>query len=481
MQVANDDREGRQHPPQPVDDRRRRPATLMRRCAFALVGASPDDLSRLSDRTQLKLAALGLAFGIGLVLLLAAWIHVGWTYFGWFGVLVPGVAVPMAMVLGLDRLIAMQTRPLRAELAPYNPPVTPEEAAERRNQKLVRLVMAMVFSAITTYTLLLSFSQDGIRQSQRNAANAANAQLRQTHEQRLNTEHDLRDSMLEKRLQDLQDERSQLSMSLAEADAAAKSSDKSALQARDEAAQEAGGLAGKATGYGPRYKAQRDIEAHHQAAAAQQSSRALQLRQRIDQLDREVTGLQQQRATLRAQTDLAMAAVPESIRSDPKYAPVKSGLFADSSAFIHLYSDPDEGTGHWVMTLLLTPFLFCLEMLPLLALALYGSSPLDVLRIAENRAEAAGVAAEAELLIARRRAALNPVGLAYPRRPQAPAAGLPDAAQVAPAVPPADNGAVENPENLHAAAQAQQGLDPNAPSLAEPPNRDPGAKAQVTA
>ena len=427
---------------------------------YWFAGVSAEDMARLSTRTRLKLAALGLAFVIGLIVLVFAWVHVGHTYFGWIGVIVPGLAVPAAMILGLDRLIAMQPRRLTGELAAYNQVEQPGEADARKTQRRARMATALVFSAITVYTLLLSMSQDSIQHAQREASSRANAQLRSVFEQRIQAAHALSDGALAQRLTDLQTERATLVTASSQADAAAKTADAAALKAQNDASREAGGLDGRDTGTGPKYRAQREIEAYQNAEAAKQQLKVNVLRQRIDAIDRSITSTNAERNSLKSSTDASLRGVPQAIMADPTYVRVKSGLFADSSAFIRLYADPEEGPGHWLLTLLLAPFLFALECVPLLALALYGSSAYDVFRMAESRAEAAGAVAAAEMLIARRRAAMPPVGVAYPRY-AARAAGPTGAEATAATEQPAaqaqvDANAAANPDN-HADGAASAG------------------------
>jgi len=382
---------------------------------YWLAGVSAGDMARLSARTRLKVATLGFVFGLGLVVLVWAWVHVGVTYFGPWGVLVPGLAVPAAMVLGLDRLMAMQPRRLTGELAAYNQVEPPGEAAARKSQHSARIGIAVVFSAVTVQTLLLSLSQADIQQAHRDSANKANSQLRSTFEQRVQSDYTLNEAALSQRLAELQSERATVVTESAQADAAAKSAEETALQAQSDASREAGGLEGRTTGTGPKYRAQSEIAAYSRAEAVKKRLQTYQLRQRVGAIDQSIKTVNEQRNSLRKSTDASLRAVPEAIKADPTYVAVKAGLFADSSALLRLYLDPDKALGYWALTILGVPFLFAIECLPLLGLSMYGSSPYDVYRMAQNRAEAAGSVAEAELLIARRHATMPPVGVAYPR------------------------------------------------------------------
>ena len=93
--------------------------------------------------------------------------------------------------------------------------------------------------------------------------------------------------------------------------------------------------------------------------------------------------------------------VEAAVIQDPRYAQRLGGLFADVTVFLQSYGNPAESWGRILVTLLLTGMLLCAELAPLLAVSFVGSTPFDVDRIAQARADAARFVAQAEIDIAR--------------------------------------------------------------------------------
>ena len=83
-------------------------------------------------------------------MLCAAWIKVGFTYFGNVGIFVPGLVVPALFVLGIDRLVAMGPRRLDGELAPYSP----APARNARSQRLLRIGTALAIATMGAGSIL---------------------------------------------------------------------------------------------------------------------------------------------------------------------------------------------------------------------------------------------------------------------------------------------------------------------------------------
>ena len=92
---------------------------------YWMSGAAREDLQGLPQRTRIQYATLGLAFAVNLLVLVFVWGKVGLRYFGWPGLVVPGLALPLLFVMCLDRLVAMRTRRLRGELDGFNLPDAP--------------------------------------------------------------------------------------------------------------------------------------------------------------------------------------------------------------------------------------------------------------------------------------------------------------------------------------------------------------------
>jgi hypothetical protein len=368
-----------------------------------MAGASPQDMARLDQRASIQYATLGLVMLAGFVLLAAAWIKVGVLYFGPVGVLVPGLIVPTIFVLGIDRLVAMSPRRLHGELEPYSPQPHPW----RNVELLFRVGSAVVLSTLSIMTLFLALSTESIQRLQAADARQANQALRSDLVDRIESEHRLkteqanaRQAQLQADLQASQAQHAQLITDMTEAE-------RHARQSRDDAALEMGGLAGRVEGRGPRFQArERLAEQNEQSAQA--------LRQRIELAAAERTRLQRD---LDAARDAAAAAIEErnrrlatlnvQINADARHVRVASGIFADFATLLRLFKDPVEGPGYVWLGLVSFAVLFCLEMCPLLAMALNPSSPLDVLRIARNRELAADLVTGSELAVISARARLG--------------------------------------------------------------------------
>lgn len=380
------------------------PSSLLRRCANLLhhvAGAAPDDLRDLDQRTRMQYGTLGGVFLLNLLLLSAAWIKVGLSYFGAIGIVVPGLAVPALFVLGLDRLVAMRHRRLSGELEGFNLP----GATHPRWELRLRVGSALALAALTTFTFMMTMSVDSIRQVQDGDARAANAPVRQEYLARIRTTHDFRNEQANKREALLLGERATLDQRIEAVEGRLVEHESKALRHREEAAMEAGGLGYRQLGAGPRYNAQVQIAQQNDAAVEglrMQQRQAVQARQAIDT---ELRGIRASQAAALAEKNQALAALDEDVRIDERFVAPRRGLFADATAFVRLYADPAEAAGRWLLTLLIVAVLFALESAALIALELNPSSPLDVLRMARNRELSAWIVAKSESDLAAVRAA----------------------------------------------------------------------------
>lgn len=381
-----------------------RSARLTARCTDALhvlAGAAPEDMARLGQRARMQYATLGLVFLLNFVVLLGVWIKVGVAYFGVTGVLIPGIALPALFVIGLDRLAAMRPRVLTDELAGFN-----LESQHRNRWELrLRVAMAVTLSALTTFTFMLSLARDPIHEQQNLDAREANRPLRDDLTERLRSAHAMRVGQLSGQEQRLLQERKVLQD---QADVAAQELSRAealARQARDRAAIEAGGLQNRLQGMGPRFRAESQLAEQNEASAQVLRQQLHEAQAKRPPVDRELAEVQASALAAQAGLERGLARLDEHMRLDQRYVAPRRGLFADATAFIRLYSDPKEGAGQLVTTLLLGGVLFTVECAALLGLALNPSSPLDVLRLADNREQAARIVAESEIAIARTSAA----------------------------------------------------------------------------
>jgi hypothetical protein len=365
-----------------------------------MAGAPHGELLHLGEQVALQYAALGWVFTLNLVVLCAAWIKVGTTYFGWLGALVPGLAVPTLFVVGLDRLVAMRRRPLTGELAGFNPPWREAPTLEPK----LRVAMALALSTLTTLTFMMAQSQDPIAARQREDSRLANQALRKELTDRIqHTFASSADKNREHVLQ-IQNERILLQGLLEALTKDLRQVDERARNALDGAAAEAGGLDHRQEGMGPRYRAQMQMSQQNAQAAEAIRVQMAPLQARLDTSAKALAELSTEAKAALAQRNASLAQLDEMMRKDERYVPARRGLFADATAFVQLFADPQQAAGMWLMAIPTAAVLFVLECAALLAVAINPCSPLDVLRMARNREISAAVVATSEVKVARSRA-----------------------------------------------------------------------------
>jgi hypothetical protein len=371
-------------------------------------GVGQQEMAQLNQSCSIQYATLGLVFALNYVLLAAAWIKVGWAYWGAVGVFVPGLAVPTLFILGVDRLVAMRSRPLSGELAAYSPP----GSAGMKLEPLLRVCMAVALSSLTTLTFMMSASAPSIAKLHARDAVLANANLRNELEARVEgqyllatTQAQAREEVAEAERKSQQTRAESLAVRLEEVQLAVR-------QARDGAAMEAGGLGTRLQGKGPRWEAQQQLALQNEQSAADLS---MQLRQARNARQAAQADLAQARADATLALDKRnndLADLDYRVKIDPRYTAPVNGLFADAAAFLRLFSDPQVGSGFWLMAVLGGPVMLVLETASLIALALNPASPLDVLRTASRRRLAAEIVARYEVAVAQARARMgSPVGV----------------------------------------------------------------------
>jgi len=410
---------------------------LFSRMLWWLAGVAREDMRRMPERTRLQYATLGLVVALNLLLLVAVWGKVGLRYFGLIGLL-PGFVVPALFALGLDRLIGMRRRPLSDELADLEP----AGPTPRRSEPLLRLLFALAFSALTTFTFMLDLSARSIETAQVATAAGANQALRQEYEARTRAPAEADQVLTLARLAQIEADRRDLAGRQASLQAVQDQTTAQARSARDEAAAEAGGLGNRQEGEGPRFRARQQLAAQNEQATLEAHQAAVTVALQLAALDQEAAALRQARQQAGANLATALAGINERMAQDPRYQRPGQGLFSDATTFVRLYSDPQEGPGRWLLTALLLPVLMALECAALLGFALNPISPLDVLRMAGNKSSAAAIVAQCAVDVASARSRHAAV-----RTAPAPAAAAATAATAATAAPPqgADGPAASRP------------------------------------
>lgn len=386
----------------------------------------------MPQRTQVQYSRLGLVVLFNMAVLVAVWCKVGWHFFGLVGLLVPGLAVPLLMAVGLDGLIAMRRRRLTGEFSELEP----KDGVAPRSDRVGRLALATVFSALTTYTFMLDLAADPIRIHQQKQADIANQGLR---EELVGIAHAPAAALrghAEARLSQIAADRLRLNTAVESARTTAAAAHNKAQAARDEAAGESGGLDGKALGKGPRYDAQIERADNNQRAAQAAAQDAALLAGQLAAMDNEATTLRSSINTAEGGKASELASVNTRMKQDPRYQAPASGLFAEATSFLALYADPEKGPGQWLTTLLLFPFLLGLECAALIAFSLNPVSPIDVRRLAGNREEASRIVTQSTLAIVNDRSKRPPVAV---RAAAGPAAAVPPGAtaQAGPGAAPA--------------------------------------------
>ena len=384
-----------------MNEVRREPAkslgAMLCRMLYVIAGVAPEDMTRLDQRTRIQYATLGLAFALNLIILVAVWVKVGHRYLGWPGVFVPGLAVPCLFVLCMDRLVAMRQRRLTGELAGFNLP----EGDTRRSETTFRVAMALAFSVLTTITFMLDQAASPIRVKQDDVSRLKNRPLHEEMTQRVLTSYDQRRTELDARSRQHQLDRESLQKQLDSVNAQLAEVQGRARMARDEAAMEAGGLDQRVLGPGPRFRAQLAMAIQNEQSASQLQASQRNLIAQRQAVDKSAVELAVALNAALMARNRGLANVDIDMQEDLRFQQPKRGLFADATAFLALYSEPGEAAGMWLFTLILFPVLLAIECAALLALSINPSSPLDVLRMAENRASASRLVADAEIAMAR--------------------------------------------------------------------------------
>jgi hypothetical protein len=367
-----------------------KPLDILQTALWWCSGTSAEDMRRLPERSRRQQAALGLLILGNFLVGAGAWMKVGWLFIGPVGLVLPGVVVPAMVIFGLDRLLAMRPRRLTRELAEMEP----EPNRDERHEIRARAAMAGVFGLLTTFVLMLTLSMDAIRDHETRRAAAVNQPLRAEYEQRALAPLQIMQAQVDERMALVRSERETLVARLQSARDDATAAEAAGRAADDEAAREDGGLEGKLRGQGDRFRAQKAIAGNNRAAAARARDDAAQAERRIAALDAESAELAARVARAQAESQAQMANVDARMKADPRHVVPREDLFSTTGAFIALYADPQQGAGRWLLTLILLPVCVGLECAALLGITAAAPTPLDVLRMAGNRAVAAEIVAE---------------------------------------------------------------------------------------
>jgi hypothetical protein len=369
----------------------------VRRVLWWMAAAPADILDECDPCLQRRHTTRGLVFALNYTFLLCVWTDVGFHYFGWPGIICPGLIVPSVLVLGLGRLIAMYPRPTTSQ----STELWVQRPAPSRWIWIPRVIIAVVLSSATTLSLMMIESRDLIHKSAAEVARVANSDLHDEKVREVNTTYGALEAAHKSRVDDLTKERAQLSDNLADATASIKSAVEGREQAVRETSYEKGGLDSRVKGRGPKFHAWDDLSTHYKDIAdkglEQQRDAAQSIRRLNDALDVERGAI----AKLESEREQALSSITQTVRKDVGYIGETQGLFSDATLFLALYGRQDVGPGMWAASVVVVFFLFLVELSDLIAVSL---SPCDVVplgELASVRLAAAKLIAGAEARLAR--------------------------------------------------------------------------------
>lgn len=325
------------------------------------------------------------------VFMLIIWGKTGNHFFGTSG-LIAFCLVP-TIILAMDRLIIRQFRSPGGELAAYAVP----ELKPKRWEFVLRVFVAVSFSAVTTQTFLVERAQADIRAKQLQDQQLANEPLRREIAARIETQAVERMRTIKARVAELQAQEVILKEDHTKARQVAEESESRARGAQFNVAAEIGGIEGRARGAGPRYEAYALVARQSQDAAVNARAREDRARAALAKVQTELRQLDAERERATSVQTEALANMDAAMQEDSRYVSRKKGMFADATTLIRLYGDKDVGPGLVFNCLLAAVFLLGLELAPMLGLAFLQTTPLDVDRVSQNRRDAGRIVAEHEI------------------------------------------------------------------------------------
>lgn len=340
---------------------------------------------------QMRYTSAGLAMVIWFIFMLCAWVKTGLYFFGTGGGFVFSL-VP-ALMLAVDRMILGQCRNPAGALAAY----ALDELEVKHWEYGLRAVIALVFSAVTTSVFLIAYAAPDIRAQQQRDQHKANAPLRAELAGRVDAQAAERMRSVSARSAELEAHAVILKEEHALARKTAEEAESRVSTAQFNVAAEWGGLEGRHLGDGPRHKAYSMIASQNRDTAVNARARETRAREALAKVQAELQQLSAQREGATSARNAGMANLDAEMQDDTRFVKRKQGLFADATTLLGLFGDKDVGAGLLAGCLLAAAMLFAVEMAPLLALGFLPTTPVDVERIAQDRADAARIIAGLEI------------------------------------------------------------------------------------
>ena len=260
----------------------------------------------------------------------------------------------------------------------------------------MRVAVALVFSAVTTFTFLITEGQADIQASQKRDQQLANATLRAEIVARIDGEISERTRTIVSRSAALEAEAAILREDQATSRKLAEEAEGKRNGAQFNVAAELGGVEGRLQGQGIRHDAYKLIASQNQDIAVNARARENRNRESLAKVQVELQGLNAGRERVAKDRADALRNVDSDIQEDERFVARKRGLFADATTLVKLCGDKDLGTGMILTNVGVSLFLLVIELAPLVALAFLATTVFDVERIADNRADASRTVADLE-------------------------------------------------------------------------------------
>jgi len=403
-------------------------ATFARDGLFWLAGLPAEAVRTHRMDVQMRYTSVGLLVAVWYAFMLIVWAKTGSHYGGTPAAF--AFCLAPTIMLALDRLIVGQTRSPEGELDAY----AIAGLQPKRWEYVLRVFAALSFSAVTTQVFLVTHSTAEVRALQQREQEQANAPLRKELTGRIDAALAERTRTIASRTAELEAQGLLLRDDLAKARQVAEEAENKVRGAQFNIAAEIGGIEGRHAGAGPRHDGYALIARQSQDTAVNARARELRARDALAKIQVEQQQLAAERERAAAIRAECMANLDAAMQEDARFVRRKQGIFADGSALLRLFGDPQVGPGLLVGTVLAVMMLFVLEMSPLLGLMFLPATPFDVERIALSRADAARIVAQHELELmssaSRRDMRVRPIGPQdAPAQPASPAAAAQGEAQ----------------------------------------------------
>ena len=365
--------------------------TGVQKILWWFAAADPQILSKMKSRSQMAMSALGLVFLFNFMVLVFIWSKVGFSFFGFLGVIAPGILVPSTMLL-LDRVVSLGVIKRHQALKKYSGSTTNHGSG----YLMWRVFVALCFSFATSFVFMLDLSDSLIKEQLSRDARVQNETLRDKYASRINDSLEVDLNKLTERKAVLTERMNFLQGKYQESDKLAQEALEQASVARAEAASERAGLGSRIGGAGPKYKANMAIYKERTEFAKKQQTEAEASKREMDKVELELSQVNERLSEVDRERQKELSSIDAQLRGDLRYVPIADGFFAKSSAFLELFKDDERGIGILATTVMLFVVLFLLEMAGFIAILMMPVVPYYIALTADNEQEIARIVAESD-------------------------------------------------------------------------------------